>query len=59
MRYEELQKLKEKKNGVGCICLFGAGLIGSTWAYCYTLWAFILIFIVTMVKNQILRLEME
>lgn len=33
MRYEELRELKEKKNGVVNICLFGAGLIGSTWAY--------------------------
>lgn len=33
MRYEELRKLKEKKNDIANICLFGAGLIGSTWAY--------------------------
>lgn len=32
MKYEELKKLKEKNN-VANICLFGAGFIGSTWAY--------------------------
>ena len=31
MKYSELYELK---NGTsGCVCLFGAGLIGSTWAY--------------------------
>lgn len=33
MRYEKLRKLKEMKNGVANICLFGAGAVGSTWAY--------------------------
>lgn len=32
MKYKELKELKEKNNTVN-VCLFGAGLIGSTWAY--------------------------
>ena len=32
MKYEQLKELKEK-NGDAKVCLFGAGLIGSTWAY--------------------------
>lgn len=32
MRYETLKELKEKNNSAN-ICLFGAGLVGSTWGY--------------------------
>lgn len=32
MKYDELRKLRDK-NKVENICLFGAGLIGNTWAY--------------------------
>ena len=32
MKYEKLRELKEK-NEMARVCLFGAGLIGSTWAY--------------------------
>lgn len=32
MKYKELKKIKEQNRGL-YICLFGAGLIGSTWGY--------------------------
>lgn len=33
MKYNELKALLEEKNNIEHVCLFGAGLIGSTWAY--------------------------
>lgn len=33
MKYEELKELKEMNKNIGNVCLFGAGLIGCTWAY--------------------------
>lgn len=33
MRYEELEKLRNEYGGGYKLCLFGAGLIGCTWAY--------------------------